>query len=419
MLYILDQRLTAQNIGDEKGSRVLTDVVLTMLSRSFLEGLLQPQAMYTDSATKDVFRKLAHSSIMCLNESSMDKLYELMFMGVKYQVVAASEPQHILHITLTHLESVKGLNISDDAQKAVEHAMDLVVKCYASLGPGDWLEVRQQLLEFLQARRVRVSVLLQHNVQDPTEGVIRIPPHRFSPVPPRGGYLPGIVMVHSSTEPHQAHMVSLAYPLPIEWEPPPDLWLPGGNCLGANIYAKDYDSALAPVTKGACCNCRPHAEDLLDKAWKEAKARASAVDASFFRAQEKESRAQSEDRAVAGVNFLAMLMGSAVKETESASAVGQGGAPPKFHIDLLDAADADDHDRYGDSKAEAKSGGMVRLNAREGHKGKADFMKDLDLGEDEKEEPYSGGSRGERQEQEEEGGDSDDDLLALMDFTSK
>ena len=33
-----------------------------------------------------IFVKLAHSSIMCLNESSMDKLYDLITMGFKFQV---------------------------------------------------------------------------------------------------------------------------------------------------------------------------------------------------------------------------------------------------------------------------------------------------------------------------------------------
>lgn len=42
--------------------------------------------MYSSSSTREIFNKLAHSSIMRLNESSMDKLYDLMTMGFKHQV---------------------------------------------------------------------------------------------------------------------------------------------------------------------------------------------------------------------------------------------------------------------------------------------------------------------------------------------
>jgi Organic solute transport protein 1 len=37
------------------------------------------------AARTQAFRKLAHSSIMCLDDTSMDKLYDLITMGYKYQ----------------------------------------------------------------------------------------------------------------------------------------------------------------------------------------------------------------------------------------------------------------------------------------------------------------------------------------------
>jgi hypothetical protein len=40
--------------------------------------------MYTMQSTKQIFEKLAHSSIMKLNATSMQKLFDLMLMGVKY-----------------------------------------------------------------------------------------------------------------------------------------------------------------------------------------------------------------------------------------------------------------------------------------------------------------------------------------------
>ena len=69
MLYILDQRLKAQNIPGDKSCKVLHDVVRTMFDGTYVEKLFAPQDMYTVSQTRKIFDRLAHSSIMRLSES--------------------------------------------------------------------------------------------------------------------------------------------------------------------------------------------------------------------------------------------------------------------------------------------------------------------------------------------------------------
>lgn len=93
MVYILDQRLRAQSITDEKSRKgqccrtfavgdcsfyaVLTDVIRTMYNTKFIDELFKPQEAYSNKSTRQVFDKLAHSSIMRLNTSSMDKVSDL------------------------------------------------------------------------------------------------------------------------------------------------------------------------------------------------------------------------------------------------------------------------------------------------------------------------------------------------------
>jgi hypothetical protein len=74
MLYILDQRLKAQDVASEKGAKVLEDVLRTMLDPAFFnEKLVQaPQDLYSVGATRRIFDRLAHSSIMRLSESRWD-----------------------------------------------------------------------------------------------------------------------------------------------------------------------------------------------------------------------------------------------------------------------------------------------------------------------------------------------------------
>uniref|UniRef100_A0A671MA25 OSCP1 n=1 Tax=Sinocyclocheilus anshuiensis TaxID=1608454 RepID=A0A671MA25_9TELE len=75
MIYILDQRLRAQDDNDEKTQRVMNDIVATMFNKAFLEELLRPQDLYSHRALRTVLTRLAHASIMRLNPASMDKIY--------------------------------------------------------------------------------------------------------------------------------------------------------------------------------------------------------------------------------------------------------------------------------------------------------------------------------------------------------
>jgi hypothetical protein len=53
---------------------VINDIVGAMFNSKFVEELFRPQELYPKKAVKHIFEKLAHSSIMRLNEASMDKV---------------------------------------------------------------------------------------------------------------------------------------------------------------------------------------------------------------------------------------------------------------------------------------------------------------------------------------------------------
>lgn len=65
---------------------VLDDLLRNMFQSSFVSELFHPQRVYSIPSTRNVFQKIAHSSIMRLSTDSMEKLYDLMLMGLKYQV---------------------------------------------------------------------------------------------------------------------------------------------------------------------------------------------------------------------------------------------------------------------------------------------------------------------------------------------
>jgi len=55
-------------------SAVLEDIVKTMHNETFMAELFKPHRMYSNVSTRQIFDRLAHSSIMRLNANSMDKV---------------------------------------------------------------------------------------------------------------------------------------------------------------------------------------------------------------------------------------------------------------------------------------------------------------------------------------------------------
>lgn len=52
----------------------MNDIITTMFNNKFLEELFKPQELYSKKALRTVFDRLAHASIMRLNQASMDKV---------------------------------------------------------------------------------------------------------------------------------------------------------------------------------------------------------------------------------------------------------------------------------------------------------------------------------------------------------
>nr|XP_037280640.1 protein OSCP1-like [Rhipicephalus microplus] len=120
MLYILSQRLKAQRIDADKAQRVMSDIVAAMFGGRLVDELFRPQPLYSARALRSLFEKLTHTSVMRLSPASMDKLYDLMCMVVKYQLWACSSPRDLLPLTLKHLEAAGPGGPASHAASAVQ-----------------------------------------------------------------------------------------------------------------------------------------------------------------------------------------------------------------------------------------------------------------------------------------------------------
>ncbi|UJR14606.1 hypothetical protein I4U23_001601 [Adineta vaga] len=166
MVYILEQRLSAQEIVDQKATKVINDIVSAMFNGKFIEELFRPQELYPKKAVKHIFEKVAHSSIMRLNEASMDKLYDLMTMSVKFQIMLCPCASDIMKVTYNHVNSMRKLVRSSAVLDLLDKAFIAFNKQYERLNDVEWFLIRDTILFYFQDIHIRVSIFLRENLQN-------------------------------------------------------------------------------------------------------------------------------------------------------------------------------------------------------------------------------------------------------------
>ncbi|OCT92150.1 hypothetical protein XELAEV_18015204mg [Xenopus laevis] len=160
MLYILDQRLRAQNIPPDKAKKVMNDIITTMFNKKFMEELFKPQELYSKKALRTVFDRLAHASIMRLNQASMDKDF---------------------------------IRDSPSILNQVDETFRQLIDIYNCLPSGEFQFIRQTLLIFFQDMHIRVSIFLKDKVQN-SNGRFVLP--TSGPVP-WGTEEPGLIRIYN------------------------------------------------------------------------------------------------------------------------------------------------------------------------------------------------------------------------------
>ncbi|KAJ1418022.1 organic solute transport protein 1-domain-containing protein [Ochromonadaceae sp. CCMP2298] len=358
MIYILHQRLHAQSIAPEKARKVLADVVRTMYTPSFLEELFRPQDIYTVASTKQIFDKLAHSSIMRLNKTSMDKLFDLMSMGVKYQLLSCRSPHQYLQLTMNHLESILDMVMSEGVSELIQAAMSSCMRLYSSLNQGNWLLLEQVLLQFFQDKRIKVSLFLQRNMQSMT-GTLMLT--NTGNLPP-GTHTPGTIRHFEQGRVIRAEQ----FPTPLsECKESGEELMEEGWPIGLNMYTKDHN---------------PPKKLSLPEAKAEAKAAAP-------------SKYSAEMSAKAGLCMLADMLG---QPTNSAK---KGETDKMFKINLFPNQGFQSKEGEGEKGAE----GLISIDIdASGAKSLNTYIEELDWDEQE-----PAGAKG--------GDEDEDDLLAMMD----
>ena len=178
MLYVLKQRLDAGNVAAEKRTKVLCDIISAVFNAEFVDELFRPQPLYSSDAMLAVFNRLAHSSIMKLNTTSMSKLFDLMTMAVKRQVMSVATPEDLLLVALNHVAALAEMAAPGPrvVSAQLEAARTRLIDAYAPARctHGEWQRARQVMCALLHQRRVKVALFLREQLQAPS-GVLLLP----------------------------------------------------------------------------------------------------------------------------------------------------------------------------------------------------------------------------------------------------
>nr|XP_039257319.1 protein OSCP1-like [Styela clava] len=195
MLYVLDQRLRAQKVALQRGNKVMGEIVVNMFSKTFMEDLFKPQAIYSRRAMRSLFEKLVHSSIMRVDADSMEKLYDLMVMTFKHQVIKCPNPRDLLQVTLNHFDEIlQFVSSNAEAKKLVMESFKQSVKLYDEMPLGDLIFVKQSLLGFLHDSKSKVSIFVNMKAQN-RDGTFVVPRTGNVPV---GTDIPGVISFYNN-----------------------------------------------------------------------------------------------------------------------------------------------------------------------------------------------------------------------------
>lgn len=167
MVYIIRRRLQAQNVEAERSQRVLDDIMRCLCgTEQFVQEIFTPQRLPTYEEARASFDRLAHCSIMKLNKNSMDKLFDLMVMAFKFQVMSCKLPIDLVTVTAAHMASMLAYAGSPEVADVLKKCSFRINETFGKMTLSGLSSLRQHLCLFFQDRDVKVSIFLQESVQD-------------------------------------------------------------------------------------------------------------------------------------------------------------------------------------------------------------------------------------------------------------
>ncbi|KAF0765025.1 protein OSCP1-like [Aphis craccivora] len=162
MIYVVTERLKTQKIQIDKSKLVLNDIIAASLSCPFL---FVPTSIINKDILDKSIRCAVHSSIMRLNDSSMEKLMGLIETSVKMQMFSSNGPRQVLLVTLNHLDSIRELACTHQLKQSIDVIQHNFYQTFEKMTDGEIMRMRYAMLNYLQDIHVKVTIFIKEGLQ--------------------------------------------------------------------------------------------------------------------------------------------------------------------------------------------------------------------------------------------------------------
>ncbi|XP_058128395.1 protein OSCP1 [Anopheles ziemanni] len=168
MLYVIDQRLKAQSIPLDKSAQVLREITEVLLDPKFLHYIstAYQQSMLTVQQTRILLTDIACCSLMRLDVSSMDKLWDLMVMIFKWQMFLTNKnAQMLLDLTFRHLDGIGRLIPEMRKQILIDNVKKTLIELWEPLCEDEQIIVHRKVCKWLKPYNTKISILIRMGLQ--------------------------------------------------------------------------------------------------------------------------------------------------------------------------------------------------------------------------------------------------------------
>jgi len=121
--------------------------------------------LLTPQQTRILLTDIACCSLMNLETTSMDKLWDLMIMVMKWQLFITQNPHQLLEMTFRHLDGIGKLIPEMRKNLLIDCSQSLILDFWNTLSNADKHDLWNKLIKWLDPFNVKISVLLRLGVQ--------------------------------------------------------------------------------------------------------------------------------------------------------------------------------------------------------------------------------------------------------------
>ncbi|EDW10236.2 protein OSCP1 [Drosophila mojavensis] len=169
-LYVIDQRLKAQQIAADKSLQVIHDVTSVLLEPKFIESLINGSMhsnaqLLTADHCKFMLNDIATCSLMRLDETSMEKLWNLMTMVYKWQLFVSRHQHHLLDITFRHLDAISRLYPDAKRHMLIDYTKNTLLDFWNACGEEHQLSIYRTNKAWLECFNTKISLLIRLGFQ--------------------------------------------------------------------------------------------------------------------------------------------------------------------------------------------------------------------------------------------------------------